>query len=218
MVTHSKSRILLYHHQLRAVAGRLSVTVAVYPVLSDSPGRPSQGWEHCLHWFQLLPSTERTGWEQVVSEERVGAPWPSSWPWGLGSGCNSFQVRKFLQKTLSPVKFHALERLVWLTSSALPPRVSLSWDPMLRCLIGQRQEAQRGLWAGWQRSQGPARIWGDLEKNKATSGMSFSHLAKPVFSIFPLSWRWGGWQRCCCANLATNWGSHPRGRWSTSGT
>lgn len=109
-------------------------------------------------------------------------------------------------------------RFVWLISSALPSRVSLSWDPMLRHLIQQRPEAWRGLWTDWQWSQGPARIWGDLEKNMATLGMSFSHFAKPVCSISLLSWRWGGWQRCCCANLATNQDSHLRRGWGTSGT
>lgn len=48
--------------------------------------------------------------------------------------------------------------------------------------------------------------------------LSLSHLEKPIFTICLLSWKWGGWQRCCCANVAIKWGSHLMGHWGTSGT
>lgn len=126
-----------------AVAGGSQSSGLEVLYYSDRPGRVSQGWDHCLHYFSSLP-TQCKGWGQVVFGEPARAPWPSSWPRSLGSGCNNCQVRKYLQKTLSPVKFHTLERrFVWLTSPALPLRVSLSWDPMLRCLILHTIEKHR---------------------------------------------------------------------------
>lgn len=88
------------------------------------------------------------------------------------------------------------------------------------CLILQRKEAAwGGLWVGWYGpgdQPGFGEIW---RRMKLPWVVSFSPcLAKPILSICLLSWKWGGWQRCCCSTISIKWGSHLMGRWSTSGT
>lgn len=79
---------------------------------------------------------------------------------GIGSLASTSSRIENICKRLS---LFSLKMLVWLLL------LCLWW-----CLILWRKEAAwKGMWAVWQWSWGPARIWGDLEKNEATLGSVF---------------------------------------------